>query len=177
MELAPGQAARLRSECGFAPENQLLIFGSTRPGDEALAARCWAGLSRALPNLRLVVAPRHTGRLPEAMAAFHEPVLRRSDVKAGRRPAGERVFFVDTIGELPYFYGISTVAVVGGSFFAGVNGHNPLEPAALGVATVFGVLTSDTLEQAIERAGTKAGNKGSDAALAAIELANLFQQL
>jgi len=46
-----------------------------------------------------------------------------------------------------------------------------------GVATVFGVLTSDTLEQAIERAGTKAGNKGSDAALAAIELANLFQQL
>ena len=46
-----------------------------------------------------------------------------------------------------------------------------------GVVTVFGVLTADTLEQAIERAGTKAGNRGSDAALAAIELANLFRQL
>jgi len=38
---------------------------------------------------------------------------------------------------------------------------------------VFGVLTTDTIEQAIERAGTKAGNKGAEAALSAIELANL----
>ena len=41
----------------------------------------------------------------------------------------------------------------------------------------FGVLTTDTIEQALERAGTKAGNKGFDAALAAIELANLFRAL
>lgn len=41
----------------------------------------------------------------------------------------------------------------------------------------FGVLTTDTIEQAIERAGTKAGNKGWDAALAAIEMANLMKQL
>jgi 6,7-dimethyl-8-ribityllumazine synthase len=41
----------------------------------------------------------------------------------------------------------------------------------------YGVLTPDTIEQAIERAGTKAGNKGFDAALAAIEMANLYRQL
>ena len=41
----------------------------------------------------------------------------------------------------------------------------------------FGVLTCDTIEQAIERAGTKAGNKGSDSALAAIEMANLYRNL
>ena len=41
----------------------------------------------------------------------------------------------------------------------------------------FGVLTTDTIEQALERAGTKAGNKGFDAALAAIELANLWREL
>jgi 6,7-dimethyl-8-ribityllumazine synthase len=41
----------------------------------------------------------------------------------------------------------------------------------------FGVLTTDTLEQAIDRAGTKAGNKGADAALTVIELCNLFKQL
>jgi 6,7-dimethyl-8-ribityllumazine synthase len=46
-----------------------------------------------------------------------------------------------------------------------------------GVPTVFGVITSDTLEQAIERAGTKSGNKGADAALIAIEMANLFKEL
>jgi 6,7-dimethyl-8-ribityllumazine synthase len=41
----------------------------------------------------------------------------------------------------------------------------------------YGVLTTDTLEQAIERAGSKAGNKGAEAAMAAIEMANLFKQI
>jgi 6,7-dimethyl-8-ribityllumazine synthase len=42
---------------------------------------------------------------------------------------------------------------------------------------IFGVLTCDTIEQAIERAGTKAGNKGAEAAIAAVEMANLLGQL
>jgi 6,7-dimethyl-8-ribityllumazine synthase len=58
--------------------------------------------------------------------------------------------------------------------------------AAKGIAQValqaempvtFGVLTTDTIEQAVERAGTKAGNKGADAALAAVELVNLYGSL
>ena len=46
-----------------------------------------------------------------------------------------------------------------------------------GVPVAFGVLTTDSVEQAIERAGCKAGNKGSDAALTALELANLLRQI
>ncbi len=46
-----------------------------------------------------------------------------------------------------------------------------------GIPVVFGVLTTDTIEQAIERAGTKSGNKGFDAAVTAIEMINLLQQL
>ncbi|MEW6523619.1 MAG: 6,7-dimethyl-8-ribityllumazine synthase [Bacillota bacterium] len=46
-----------------------------------------------------------------------------------------------------------------------------------GVPTIFGVLTTDNIEQAIERAGTKAGNKGWDAAVTAIEMANLIRHL
>jgi 6,7-dimethyl-8-ribityllumazine synthase len=42
---------------------------------------------------------------------------------------------------------------------------------------IFGVLTTDNIEQALERAGTKAGNKGWDAALSAIEMVSLFKQL
>lgn len=58
--------------------------------------------------------------------------------------------------------------------------------ASKGIATVgfesdmpvvFGVLTTDNIEQAIERAGAKAGNKGADAAMAAIELLSLYQQI
>ena len=46
-----------------------------------------------------------------------------------------------------------------------------------GVPTLFGVLTTDNIEQAIERAGTKAGNKGYDVACSAIEMVNLMKQL
>ena len=43
------------------------------------------------------------------------------------------------------------------------------------IPVIFGVLTTDTIEQAVERAGTKAGNKGSDAAMAALEMINLYK--
>ena len=48
---------------------------------------------------------------------------------------------------------------------------------ATGVPVAFGVLTTDTIEQAIERAGTKAGNKGFDAAMTVIEIANVFKEM
>lgn len=46
-----------------------------------------------------------------------------------------------------------------------------------GIPTMFGVLTTETIEQAIERAGTKAGNKGFDSAMSAIEMANLLKNI
>ncbi len=50
----------------------------------------------------------------------------------------------------------------------GLSGQTPV---------IFGVLTTDTIEQAIERAGTKSGNKGFDAAVSAIEMANLMKEI
>jgi len=46
-----------------------------------------------------------------------------------------------------------------------------------GIPVIYGVVTADTIEQAIERAGTKAGNKGADAAMTAIEMVNLLREL
>ena len=48
---------------------------------------------------------------------------------------------------------------------------------ATGVPIIFGILTTDSVEQALNRAGLKSGNKGSDAALAAIEMVNLLARL
>ena len=63
-------------------------------------------------------------------------------------------------------------------YVAGEAAHGIAAAAAASeIAVSFGVLTTDTIEQALERAGTKAGNKGFDAALAAIELATLFRAL
>jgi len=46
-----------------------------------------------------------------------------------------------------------------------------------GIPVIFGILTTDTIEQAIERAGTKVGNKGAEAALAALEMINLIKKI
>ena len=45
------------------------------------------------------------------------------------------------------------------------------------IPVVFGVITADTVEQAVERSGTKQGNKGRDAALSALEMADIYSQL
>ena len=134
---------RVRMENGFRPQEQILIFGSTRPGDEALASACWATLREEYPDLRLVIAPRHVERAEEVVGLFSEPVRRRTAVLAGQAPRGERIFLLDTLGEMGNFLALATVAVVGGSFYPGVNGHNPLEPAALGIPTVFGPFMSN----------------------------------
>lgn len=70
-------------------------------------------------------------------------------------------------GATPHFDHVAGAAARG---IAGLAAEAP-------IPVVFGVLTCDTIEQAIERAGTKAGNKGHDAAMAAIEMTDLFAQL
>lgn len=70
-------------------------------------------------------------------------------------------------GETPHF-DVLAAAAAKGLAQAGM---------AAGIPVIFGVLTCDTLEQALDRAGGKAGNKGWDAALAAIEMAGLYKRL
>ena len=70
-------------------------------------------------------------------------------------------------GETPHFDYLATAASRGAAEVA----------SDTGVPVIFGVLTTDTLEQAVERAGGKGGNKGWDAAVAAIEMANLVTRL
>ncbi|NII12053.1 6,7-dimethyl-8-ribityllumazine synthase [Oleiagrimonas sp. C23AA] len=77
---------------------------------------------------------------------------------------------------------IALGAVIRGStphfdYVAGEAAKGLAAAAQGGVPVIFGVLTTDTIEQAIERAGTKAGNKGADAAMAAVEMVNLYAQL
>jgi len=70
-------------------------------------------------------------------------------------------------GDTPHFDFIASEAAKGIAHIA-LDTHLPI---------IFGVITTDTLEQAIERAGTKAGNKGWDAALSAIEMVDLYRQI
>lgn len=96
--------------------------------------------------------------------AFEIPILAKKTAKSGSYDA---VIALGAIikGSTPHFDYVSAELSKG---IASVS----LET---GVPVIFGVLTTDNIEQAIERAGTKAGNKGSDAAKSAIEMANLIR--
>ncbi|MBM4314350.1 MAG: 6,7-dimethyl-8-ribityllumazine synthase, partial [Deltaproteobacteria bacterium] len=98
--------------------------------------------------------------------AFELPIAAKKMAKSGRYDA---IIALGAVirGATPHFEYISAEVSKG--------------IAAVGLETevpvAFGVLTTDTIEQAIERAGTKAGNKGWDAALSAIEMVDLFKKL
>lgn len=97
--------------------------------------------------------------------AFEIPLVAKKMVATGRY---DGVICLGAVirGSTPHFDYVSSEVTKGVA-------HVSLDS---GVPVIFGVLTTDTIEQAIERAGTKAGNKGFDAAVTAIEMANLLKQ-
>jgi len=98
--------------------------------------------------------------------AFEIPAITRKIADSGNYDA---VICLGAVirGSTPHFDYVSSEVSKGVAQVA-INAAMPV---------VFGVLTTDTIEQAIERAGTKSGNKGFDAALSAIEMANLYRQI
>ncbi|NOU61148.1 6,7-dimethyl-8-ribityllumazine synthase [Marinifilum caeruleilacunae] len=98
--------------------------------------------------------------------AFEIPLIAKKMVKSGKYDA---VICLGAVikGSTPHFDYVSNEVTKG---VASVSLDSE-------VPVIFGVLTVDTIEQAIERAGTKAGNKGYEAAVSGIEMANLLKQL
>lgn len=98
--------------------------------------------------------------------AFEIPLIAQKLAKSGKYDA---VITLGTVirGSTPHFDYVCNEAAKGVSSTA----------LNTGIPVIFGVLTTDTIEQAIERAGTKAGNKGWEAAAAAIEMANLMKDI
>ena len=98
--------------------------------------------------------------------AFEIPVLAQ---KMAKSKSYDAVICLGTIirGSTPHFDFIASEAAKG------------IAKVALdsGIPVIFGVITADTIEQAVERAGTKDGNKGRDAALSAIEMVNVLNQI
>jgi 6,7-dimethyl-8-ribityllumazine synthase len=98
--------------------------------------------------------------------SFEIPALAAKLAKSGEYDA---IICIGAVirGDTPHFDFIAA-EVSKGIAHAGLQGNIPV---------IYGVITTDTIEQAIERAGTKAGNKGWDAALSAIEMANIYEQI
>jgi 3-deoxy-D-manno-octulosonic-acid transferase len=118
-------------------ERHIVLGASIHPGEDFALLDAYEA-ARSTDHL-LVLAPRHVHRV-DAMAELcskrgYEVVRHSSDKPCTRETD---VYIVDTMGELMYFYGISDVAVVGGSFIDGIGGHNPMEPISLDVPVIMG---------------------------------------
>ncbi|MFG0306456.1 MAG: 3-deoxy-D-manno-octulosonic acid transferase [Phycisphaerales bacterium JB040] len=149
----PGDAAlALGRELGIDPDRPLVVGGSTGPGngtgEEALLHE--AVLRSCPEGTQLACAPRKPERFEEA-AGTMPGCVRRS--RGGGDPFGGR-FLLDTIGELGLLYQLADVVVVGRSFYH-LHGSDPVEPIALGRATVIGPAVGDFEEivRAFEDAG------------------------
>ena len=112
----------------------VVLASNTHPGEEVLICRAAKDLGALL-----VVAPRHperSGEVASALAALGQTICRRSGGEA--LTADHQIYLADTLGEMGLFYAWADIAVMGGSFVPGIGGHNPLEPARLGVPVVTG---------------------------------------
>lgn len=142
-------------------------------------------------DLRIgVVCGRFNDFITDRLLGGAERALRRHGVD----PDDTTVVWVPGAFEIPFAArqlavgGTVDAVVTLGAVIRGATGHYEqvagqcaagVQRSALdtGVPVIFGVLTTDTVDQAIERAGAKAGNKGEEAAAAAIEMANLVRTL
>lgn len=139
-------------------QERVLVAGSTHEGEETAIADAFLALRAALPDLRLVVAPRHLQRAPAAQKALEAlglSVVRRSALVSPPKP-GE-VVLLDTTGELAGVYSLATAVFVGGSLIPR-GGHNPLEALAHGRPVAFGPFTHnfrDVTAVVLESGGAK----------------------
>lgn len=112
---------------------------STHPGEEAAVFAAHAALAARRPGLATLLAPRHPERGPEVAAAAEAAGLRAARRGAGAPLTPETdVYVADTIGELGLWCRLAPAVFVGGSLAPEIGGHNPLEPARLGAATLYG---------------------------------------
>ncbi|GBC82722.1 6,7-dimethyl-8-ribityllumazine synthase [bacterium HR10] len=123
-------------------------------------------LAGALDALERLGAEEKNVVVYKVPGSFELPLMAKRLATSGRWDA---IICLGTIirGETPHFEYVAAEAAKG------------IATAALetGVPIVFGVITADTLEQAMDRAGAKSGNKGFEAAMTAVELANLYREL
>jgi 3-deoxy-D-manno-octulosonic-acid transferase len=139
---------------GLGPSDLLFVAGSTHRGEDEIIISAFLQARKKHEGLRLAIAPRHPERFGEVEEIIRKTGLtyrKRSTEMGGagrKKIKGPDVFLLDTMGELLGLYGLSHIALVGGSLLPGVGGHNLLEPAALGVPVLFGPHTETCAEMA-----------------------------
>lgn len=135
----PERAAEVLDALGQKEARQVLVAGSTHPGEEEILIEVFLHLKPRFPSLVMILAPRHPHRFSEVEKLLKSKGVRyekRSQMN-GRGTASAEVVFLDTLGELPDFYSVADIAFIGGSL-VNAGGHNLMEPARFRKPILFG---------------------------------------
>lgn len=126
---------------------EIFVAGSTHGGEEEIVAAVYRELIKDLPNLKLVIAPRHierSGEVENVMKRLGFDPVRMSKPRAPSStepgtscPMGTQVYIIDAIGHLNDAYSIAEIVFVGGSLIPH-GGQNPIEPAVFEKPVIFG---------------------------------------
>ncbi len=129
----------LQSQIGARP---VWVAASTHPEDEYVVEQALSHIYTHYPNILTIVVPRHPQRLSSVQHTFkHYTQAVRS--KGDNIEGDTQIYIADTMGELPLFYHLAPLCLVGGSFGGGYGGHNPLEPAHYDTAVIQGYDTGN----------------------------------
>ena len=131
----PAELTRLRN---LLRTRHRWLAASTHDGEEIIAAEVHDALAGSFPGLLTLIAPRHPQRgddIARELARRGHSVARRAAGQAV--PGGPGIYIADTVGELGLWYSLCEIVLVGGSLVA-KGGQNPLEPARLDCAILYG---------------------------------------
>lgn len=137
-EPPPAEAAPMAELSHALAGRAVWLLASSHPGEEEIAASVHAALAERLPGLLTLVVPRHAHRGPSIAELMHNRGLASVRRATGALPGPQdAVYIADTMGELGLFYRAAPVVCMGGSFVPH-GGQNPVEPALLGCAVLYG---------------------------------------
>ena len=148
------QAAALKQQWSLGGGRKILIAASTHHGEDEVILQAYQQLRQSIPQLLLIVVPRHPERFKSVYQLCQNSGL--STVLKSQQPPGEdsHIMVADTMGELLLLFGASDLAIMGGTL-VDRGGHNFLEPAAWSLPIVSG--SSDynfaTIARDLSRAG------------------------
>lgn len=157
LELPNFDRRKLRREYGYNESDRIIVWGSSRPGEEKILLKILPTLKSAVPNLKLIVVPRHLHRLPEIKTIF----TKEKFSLYSNQKEGAEILIVNEMGILNTFYALADVAIVGGSFYD-FGGHNPLEPSFYGIPTIIGNFhhsCRDSVDRLVENNGIIVSDK------------------
>jgi len=139
LSISDEQKRELARQVGLRNAERLIVAGSTHSGEEELVVGVFKRLREEVPATVLLLAPRHVTRVDQVCDTVRRAGL-EFVLRSDKRGSDEirQVIVLDTTGELARLYALGEMAIVGGSFEAGIGGHNALEPAAVGVPVLFG---------------------------------------